>query len=60
MAKIIPFPKPRIKLTEEESKAYQILKKELEEINGLWDLFQYRRRVKKFLKKVEERNRRGD
>ena len=59
MAKIIPFPKPKITLTEEETKEYYFIKKEIEEIKGLRDLFQCRRKVKKFLKKVEERNQRG-
>ena len=59
MAKIIPFPKPKIKLTEEETKEYLLIKKEIEEIKGVWDLFRCKRRVKKFRKKVEERIERG-
>jgi len=59
MAKIILFPKPKIKLTEEETKEYYLIKKEMEEIKGLRDLFHCRRKVKNFLKKVEEQNQRG-
>jgi len=55
MAKIILFPKPKIKLTEEETMEYEQIKLEIENIRGLRDLCHCKRRVKAFLKKVEER-----
>ncbi|WP_433745160.1 hypothetical protein [Falsibacillus pallidus] len=56
MAKIIPFPKPKGNLTLEETREYEQIKKEIDEIKGLRDLFICRRKVKDFLKKIEERN----
>jgi hypothetical protein len=53
--KIIPFPTPKIKLTEEETIEYEI-KQEIEDMKGLRDLFYCRRKVKDFLKRVKERD----
>ncbi|WP_449536524.1 hypothetical protein [Ferdinandcohnia sp. Marseille-Q9671] len=56
MGKLIPFPKPKIKLTTEETLEYQEIKQEIEEIKGLRDLYYCKRRVKDFLQKVKGRS----
>jgi len=56
MGEIIPFPKPKIELTEEETIEYEQIKKEIDNMRGLRDVFYCKRRVRAFLKKVKERH----
>jgi hypothetical protein len=55
MGELIPFPKPKIRLTEEETLEYLDIKKEINEIETMRQLYYCKKRIKEFMKRVEKR-----
>lgn len=56
MGELIPFPKPKIKLTEQETIEYLEIKENIEKAKTLREIWCCKKQVNDFIKRVTERN----
>lgn len=55
MAEIIPFPMPKIQMTEEETNEYWEIKSNLDEAKTIREIKNCEKQVKEFQKRIKER-----
>ncbi|MEO2074046.1 MAG: hypothetical protein ABGX20_01320 [Bacillus sp. (in: firmicutes)] len=56
MGELIPFPTPKIKLTEQETIEYLKIKENIEQAKTLREIWYCKRQVKDFLQRVTDRH----